>query len=70
MSLKSLEARHGAGGVVFFSPLGFGLVSKVFPCYSPFPPFWNGNISSVSLYIGDTQHGILILEVVMVKRLP
>jgi hypothetical protein len=36
-----------------FAFLGFGHIP---PPYAPIPPFWNGNIYSVPLYVGRIQH--------------
>lgn len=39
MPLKTLDARHGAVGFLFFFSLGFGLFDQSFFAISPIPPF-------------------------------
>jgi hypothetical protein len=43
-----------------FAFLGFGHIP---PPYAPIPPFWNGNIYSVPLYVGRIQRFLNFTEV-------
>ena len=38
---------------LMFAPLGFNLLSLIFPCEIIIPPSWNENVYSMPLYIGS-----------------
>lgn len=61
------DAQQGDAEFAFSAGFGFGLA---FPCSSPIPFFCNGNVYSVTLYVGHLQLVLLILHKSTVKRLP
>jgi hypothetical protein len=51
----ALDAGRGTTGFCACPVEFWFYFDTILPCYSPIPPFENGNVSSVALYLGSMQ---------------
>ena len=69
-SEEHFDIRHGDAEFGICPAAFWHCFVPILPHYALFPPFQNGNVYSVFLYVGSMWFLILVLQEVTVKRLP